>query len=349
MEFAVKGITFSEEELTTLKLDELKVDSVSPAHLFMFLKGNPVLMLRAGDYVDQDFVDKYKGRGVASFHCLSVAATSETQVWLNLFTLLELSRGEKEKRAAKDAFVRAFGDHYWRQSSKSFLSFAKACFDRFYALPVDIARDLQATSHTLYSRALFASAVSVAHCYIESLADIKFIQDAYNAAFMLDYGLARQDDFNFLLMEACEAERKRPGAGLSFLESRKDSQKERRAFFNHPEESALAAQEVENSFNFPEIIEHIRYHHEQADGGGFPNGYTRSALAQSETALVFADHMAPFEEKVFKAGDGFETVTGSYEALKKSAQDQNLMIERPLALWEAAINWVRSEVKEEAA
>lgn len=244
----------------------------------------------------------------------------------------------------RDEFILAFGDHYWRQSDKSFLGFARACFDEFYNLPVHIVQNLQATSHVLYSRSLLTSSISVVNCLIESIVDFEFIRDMYNAAFMMDYGFVGQGDFSYLLVQACESERNRPGSGLLFLERHPKAKSERAAFFSHPALSAKLALECESSFHFPEVIEHIRYHHEKADGSGFPAGFSYSAIAQSETILMFADHMAPFEERIFKSGDGVEIIKDAFVALNSLEDKELLPINRALEAWERSMDWVKSEV-----
>ncbi len=68
-----------EDELTTVSLSELRPGTLSSAHLFAFIKGRPFLLLRAGDVIDSDFVQKYTDRGVSSFKALVVAAEAQCQ------------------------------------------------------------------------------------------------------------------------------------------------------------------------------------------------------------------------------------------------------------------------------
>lgn len=347
MQYSVKGITFSEDELSTVKLEDLRPDSVCPAHLFVFIKSKPFLLLRAGDYLDRDFLDKYRGRGARSFLALEVASSADARTWRSFFSRLNRCRSEKEKRALQDEFVRKFADVHWRKSSRSFLSFALACHDEFYGLPKSFGRELQEASHILFSRAVSCSAIAAAYCFVDGLLERSFMRDMYNAAFALDCGLAAGGAPSYLLLEACEAERKVPGSGTALLEKKGRGEKE--LFINHPEAGAKKAEAFESCFSNPEVIEHIRFHHEKTDGSGFPFGLTRSALASSETVLMFADHMTSFEERIFKEGDACEVVAESFKGLKALQGFETLMIDEAVLAWESAMKWANREIFESSS
>lgn len=345
MKHSIKGITFLEEELGTLRLAEISADSISPAHIFTMVNGRPFLLLRAGDYIDFEFIQKYQARGVVSFKCLRVAKEEDIQAWRAFFSKLKTCTSQRERLLLKDDFIRRFADQYWRYSDKSILALASACFKEFYSLPVDVVRNLQACSHVLYSRALLASSIAAVNCVFEEVLDYEFIQDIYNCAIMLDYGFVADGSFNYLLAQACEKERKRPGSGEAFLKNQEGMKKEYSVFTEHPLLSAELAREFASSFHYPEVIEHIAYHHEKTDGSGFPAGLCYGALARSETILIFADYLTPFEEMIFTEGDGSTILKESFVALN-NLEDKNLVpINRILETWECALEWARNEIE----
>lgn len=347
MQYSVKGITFFEEELSTIRLEELKVDSISPCHLFAFIKTTPFLLLRAGDYIDQEFIDKYKAKGVESFRSLPVADSKDIAEFKQLFSKLRSARTQREKFSVRDEIILLFGDHYWRETDRSFLSFVSVCYDEFYRLPISKIQKLQASSMIIYSRALISSAISIMACITDSILEKEFLEDIYNASFMTDYALTADGELSFLLTQACEHERNRPGSGMVYLERYENASVERQLFFNHPRKSAEAALECAQSFNFPEIIEHISYHHEKTDGSGFPMGISYSGLAQNETILMFADHMVPFEEYIFQTGDGSKVVKKAFIALSSLEARDLLPINRCVEKWESSMDWViNSSLKE---
>tara|TARA_Y100000780_G_scaffold232594_1_gene268529 strand:+ start:202022 stop:203080 length:1059 start_codon:yes stop_codon:yes gene_type:complete len=339
MEYSVKGITFTKDELELVKLSDIDANSVSPCHIFTFIQERPFLLLRAGDFVEEEFLVKYKRKGIQSFYCLNIASEKESQKYKTIFSKFNNAKNEIQRRRVKDELVKIFADDYWKQSDKSFLSFVSACFDQFYNLPEDVVVSLQESSLVLYSRALLTSSFSVMNCVMHSILDTNFISDLYNASFMMDYSLGGRKEFNFLLSIACEKERNAPGSGIEFLKARNDASKELLEFTEHPNLSAELALEHSNCFYNPETVDFIRYHHEKADGSGFPGGHTYGAISETETILMFGDNITPFEEHIFQNYDGALLVKEGLSKLKKLTIQNKLPLNTTLSLWEEAMKW----------
>ncbi len=187
----------------------------------------------------------------------------------------------------RDAFTKLFGDRYWKRSQAGLLEFNKACFDEFFAMPSETFEKFQETSYLLCSRALFSGSIAVASAIFEQITDYEFLKDLYNAAFMMDYGFTQGAYFNYFLVQACERERLAPGSGLIFLEEKNRPLEEKEAFFDHPRLGKKLCEEFKDLFTFPEVIDHIRFHHEKSDGSGFPSGHSFSGISRTETILIF--------------------------------------------------------------
>lgn len=338
MDYSVKGITFTRDQLELVRLSEIVENSISSGHLFTFVKERPFLLLRAGDFVDQDFLEKYQARGVESLYILKVSSEQDLRKFKSLFTKFKTSKTELEKRRVKDELIKVFADDFWKHSDKSFLSFVQACFEQFYNLPEEVVTSLQDSSTTLYSRALLSSSLSVMNCVIHSIHDLNFVSDVYNAAFLMDCSLGMKEDFSYFLKVACEKERSVPGDGIAFLRNRSDLD-ELIKFQEHPNLSADLATKYSESFFNPEVSELIRFHHERADGTGFPNGYKYSAIAESDTLLMFGDYVTPFEEHIFKSSDGKEIVKENFMRLLRQVEKSQLPIKNSMDLWQQAMKW----------
>ena len=87
MNYNVNGIAFSKDQLTTIKLAEIKPHRISHAHLFYIPANgkNAFMVLRAGDYVEQEFIDKYTAKGIESFHSLVISSREEIMLYRSLF------------------------------------------------------------------------------------------------------------------------------------------------------------------------------------------------------------------------------------------------------------------------
>lgn len=339
MKFTVKGITFSKEELETIKIDDLKVNSISYAHLYIFVKEKPYLMLRAGDLITTQFIEKYKNKGLASFYAKSIVNKETFQKFKERLLKVKSLPKRKDKLKNVQYLINDFSFAYWQESPESYLSFAMACYDTFYHLPSDCILELQAKSQILYARALIISSLSVMTAVMDKFYDEKFLRDIYNTAFIMDIGLVQNGDFNYLLAKACEYERNHPGTGLSWLKSHPKCTYEADVFYQHPQSSYRMALKFEEQFHYPELLKFISYHHEKTDGSGFPGGFTFSGLAHNEVMIMMCDYMVPFSEYFFQEKDGYQVVKEQFEKIKKLDDVELVPVQHYINIWEKTMNW----------
>lgn len=349
MEFNVKGIAFSKENLATISIDDLKIGGISPAHLFIFIKEKPFLMLRAGDLITAEFIEKYKTKGLSSFYNLPILNEESKDHFVQKFKRLKSSRTRIERKKSVQEIYQKFALSYWIESEESFLNFAMATYDVFYSLPDSIIEELQAKSQILYARAILGASIAVMSALMDDIDDFQYIQDLYNTAFIMDIGLIQNGDFNYLMAKACEFERNHPGTGLSWLKSHPNNTYEADIFYKHPEASLKIAKKLEEHFHYPETNDYILYHHEKTDGSGFPQGLSFSGLAYNEVYLMLSDYMVPFGEHVFQARDGFEVIKKSFESLLKLEDRYLLPINHLINKWKSIMKWygIGEELKEE--
>ncbi len=341
MNYNVNGIAFSKEDLKTIALKDIKVNSISRSHLFYIPpKGkNAFLMIRAGDFIEQEFVDKYSAKGMESVWELQVATPEEINEFELILRSLDSSKNEKERLIISESIVKKFGEKYWKESESSFLSFALTCFDHYYFLDQSVVDKMHKTSMTLYSRAILSAAISVMSCLVHRVVDAYFIKDLYNAVFIMDYGLLDADEFSYTLSLACETERNNPGQGMVYLEENNRSEQEKKLFRSHPIVSAEYIESQKGKFHNPEVTDIIRYHHEKADGSGFPVGFSYSAMSDMETFLTFSDYMVPFGEHIFQKGDGVFVIKKAFALLSENDDLSMIPVNKIMTRWESAMNW----------
>jgi hypothetical protein len=341
MNYNVNGIAFSKEDLETIALSEIKVNSISRSHLFYIPTNgkNAFLLIRAGDFIEQEFVDKYIAKGMQSVYELHVAEPSEIEIYDSILRDLDSAKNEKDRQRIGEVLSRKFGQDYWQETEKSFLTFALTCFDHYYFLDESAVDKMHKTSMTLYSRAIIGSAISVINCLIHRVVDPYFIKDLYNTVFIMDYGLLDADEFTYTLSIACENERNNPGSGMTYLENSKRSDNEKNIFKMHPKLSAEYIETQKEKFFNPEVVDIINYHHEKADGSGFPNGFSYSAMSDMETFLMFSDYMVPFGEHVFQKGDGLNVIKSAFEALSSNEEMNSVPVKKIMRKWNSVMDW----------
>lgn len=347
MNFEVNGIAFSKDELTAVKLSDLKLDAISHSHLFFIPASNrkAFLILRAGDYIDREFIDKYKAKGIESIYALEVASIDDIQKLRSLFLEWKNGYNEKNKQIGAQRIIKEFGNDFWRLSKSSYLSFVLVCFENLYKLPNEVVETYQATSLTMYSRATISASLSVITCFVHRIVDPLFVQDLYNVVFALDYGLVTTGEFTYSLAQACEAERNNPGSGIEYLNKMGRPAGEITAFTQHPVSSAMYVEDQKEIFTYPEVSSVICYHHEKVDGSGFPSGVSYSGIGDLETFQMFCDYVVPFQEHIYQRGDGYVLIKGNFEALKNNENIGSLPINKIINIWEAAMAWaIKKEV-----
>ena len=341
MDFNVKGITFNRSDLSKIKLSDLAVGTISRSHIFHLLpKGNTaVLLLRAGDFVELDFITKFESKGVESFDQLEVIQSDDILKYKNLWSRLKVCRSEKSQRLLRDEIIQEVANDYWVKSDKSFLSFTVSCFEEFYFLPESLLEVSQSKSMTLYTRSLLVSSVSIIASLSHGYTDFKFIKDFYNIAFIMDYGLINDDELDYAITHACELERATPNTGLTYLSSKKIFNTDKIKFQQHPFKSAEYANQFAELFHHPELIENIKFHHEKFDGSGFPEGYTFSSMSETQTLLNFCDQLVPFIEHIFIIGDGYEILNLNFHNIFKLSNSAILPINAVCSSWESMMSW----------
>lgn len=339
MEFNVKGIIFSKEDLETIPLDSLKLNAISPAHLFIFIKEKPFLMLRAGDLITAEFLEKYQSKGLTSFYNLPVLNKELYDDFAISFKRLKSLKKRSERLKITEEIFQKFASSYWLESEESFLNFAMAAYDVFYHLPVDCIQELQEKSQILYARALLGSSITVLNAMLDKIDDFDYLKDLFNTCFLMDIGLIQNGDFNYLMAKACEYERNHPGTGLSWLKSHPNNSYEGDIFYKHPQSSYNVAKKYQDTFRYPEIIEYILYHHEKTDGSGFPQGISFSGMAYNEVYLMLADYMVPFGEHIFQRGDGYSVIKKSFDSLLELEDRYLLPIQHLIGRWQSVMKY----------
>lgn len=326
MTIEVNGITFKAEELTTFSIEKLVVDSISHAHLFLSVNKRYFLVLRAGDFVDQEFLDKYTKRGVTSFYALEIANLECIDKYNNFWFSLSNTSFEHQRLTVKDQLFLSLYQDFWREDSKeAFLSFVISCNETFGNIESSVINTIQGTSLVLYSRSLLGGAHGIIAALANGYHDSFFLQDIYNLCFLLDYGLVT-NNFNYPLLQACEYERKNPNADKKTLEAILISPEDRKFYFDHPNVSADLAAGLTDTFNYPEMVNAIRVHHEKINGSGFPNGLYYSCIASWESLLQYADYITPFEEMIFKYADGNDVFKTPVLSLMNDSKFQALPV-----------------------
>ncbi len=345
MEFNIKGIKFTLEDLAIISLVDLKPNTISTSHLFYLLgaQKKPILLLRAGDFIEKSFIEKYTQKGVQSLHHLPIVNEELLAKYKSFLNDFKMARRQVDQLELRDTILLSVVEDFLAKNDECFLTWVIACFETFYFLPSEYVTKYQEQSMALYTRALLVSSMSTIVLLANGHIDYLFLRDFFNLAFMMDYGLLSDVGVDYTMIRACELERSCPGEGISFVEKNSIGNEESARFKNHPLRSFEKIMLNEALFVYPEVIEMIKMHHEKQDGSGFPEGYFYSGLSDTETVLILCDHVIPFEEFIFHPGDGVKVLLNSFESINDIDPNQKLPIRKLMKQWNAFIDWFNQQ------
>ena len=299
-------LTASADSFSDITLDELTQYTVCPGHLVRLreFSAKAFFFLRAGDLISDDFVQRYRDRGVLDFQIMYVHHEDAQESGRAILKNLKNAKLTSEQLQYRAEFLKWFYQHYWEdENDSSVLDLVTICFESFFDLDEKIAKEYNETSIFLYNRAHMMASFSVVLCLVQGYVDFRMIQDIYHTAFLLDFGLT-SGSFNIELLEACRRESQEMGTGLAYLRVRGDGS-DYELFFNHPKAGAAKARELASEKMFePKLFKMIETHHEQSNGQGFPRGLHHGEISDFEAIVIAVDKLMPFDYDRFKPFDG---------------------------------------------
>jgi hypothetical protein len=305
--FNLKGLSFNKEDLDIITLDDLGEKQIAPGHvIFLSAKFNkPVILLRAGDFVDPAFVKKYKEKGQKSFYMLNVVHQDNIDDYNSLWIKLKVGRFEQERLEARKELLEKFSEQLWFDDEEvCSLDFLISCFDTFNRLADEIMIEMRETSTLLCERGLQSASFATITALALGYTDYEVLSDIFHVTFLLDFGLIG-DKYSYFIAQACEQERKTPGGGMKYLEKMNAPKKEKDLFYNHP---VLGHQEVfrrcYGAFYNMELMKLISLHHEKHDGSGFPGKINYWGISELEAIPLFMDYIVPFDEFMYTSTGG---------------------------------------------
>jgi len=315
--------TAQSRDLETISLKDLESFKVCPGDIFFSPKrGNPIRLLRAGNAIYEEFIDKYKIKGLQSFKYLPMHNQKFISECHELLMQLKLEIPEEQRLLARESLVKIFYDHYWEVNEESnLLDLVIVCANTFLRFKKEIIEELQDTSLLFYNRSLKVASFSIIVAITLGYYDHDFLSDIYHTSFLLDYGLSGEK-FTYHIVQACELERLNPGGGIAYLDDMGildvGVENEIDIFLNHPKKGLEKARiKCNETFHYPESLYLIEKHHESGNGKGFPGNLKGGELTDFDCICVFTDQLVPFRDDPYKKGDGSGFIKNQVNAITR--------------------------------
>lgn len=312
--YQIRGITFSKVDLQEISFEKLKGLSLCPGHLYYFSKihNKPIFMLQAGDLIEDSFIARYQNAGIDCFYILNFVDFTNAKKYEHHFENLKLAKTESQRWSERNQIVDLFKLQYIFTKKTSILEFVLSAHQNFSKIPKEVLNEYLQVSDSLLRRSMLtaslASLIALSIGYVE----FEFIQDIYHASFLRDYGLV-SGQYNYIIQKACELERTKPGTGLESFKNEED----RKYYFSHPQIGyEKIVKNCKQIFNYPELIDSVRYHHELANGSGFPNKFNYYGMSDYEVILNFVEYITPYAEIIYSKNTDYSLLDLISEAVK---------------------------------
>ena len=282
--------SFQNLTLKEVSIEEVLAMNLARGDIFVKTSNDNIFRLkRAGDYLEDDWKEKIK-KASSLFESTSSKIDQRASLNFRLKKWMEVEDPEVFEIELKNLLKEI---QTQIQSHASLFDLCLSFFETFKP-NLKIIQHFQDRHVILYRRAHIVATLSSVFALSCGYHDPRFIKDLYQVAWVIDYGLV-SEDFSYWVALACQAERKKAGAGLEFLQSKNASPSEIQLFNTHPLLSFEKSSEL-LQLQFPEMLSSVVRHHEKKDGSGFPHSIPYSFISDWEAILVFADQFADFEE-----------------------------------------------------
>lgn len=288
--------------LLDISISELSSYVFSPGYIFLnSKKGKPILLIRAGDPITQDYLKKFTDKGVEKFKCFFTANKELEAELVEQLSGFEDSLDEHEKVLNCQKVSKWFREYYWTGvKNANVLDLINACYKTFNKLDESIIKNYREKSLNLYLRSQITSSISVILGIISGITDKKFLQDLYHGSFLLDYGVVDNPEISFRLLEAFEEERKKVNAGKEKLAT----QNEKKLFLNHGLLGATKVSEGNtNIFNYKTSERIIKYH-QHGRNSNIESEVSGEWFSDFESVISLVDHLISFTPEALFVNDG---------------------------------------------
>lgn len=208
-------------EFKTITLDELEKIGLVTADVFTILNQTKkeIILLRAGEYILPEFIDKYRAKGITSFYQRSNFDLLENDLWKKLWSqiLIGESLDEYELYKIRKEYIKQLKLVFFDGEIKaSLLSYTSITHQQFVGLSLEFMSQYAEKNYLLFKRSILVASLSLPLVISLGYNDPSFLKDLYNITLLLSYHLA-QDKFTITIKNALTLESMEQGLGLKYL------------------------------------------------------------------------------------------------------------------------------------
>jgi hypothetical protein len=297
--YNIKGISFEIQNLQTIAIDSLQVNTFSGSHLFyLTTHKKPFLILRANDLIDDAFIQLWKSRGITTIYALNIFSAQDQKNLKAEFQNLKNQKDEFEREKSCASILNIFEEIYLSgYNQTSFYGLVTLLRSEFVILDASEVAQYRKISYLIHSRSEVVATLSVITGLYLGYTDYYLLRDLYYSCYFGDVGILN-NYFDFSILEKLKNRHSTDELTLSQQE----------ILEKHPQLSeSKVLGSYKRLYTYPELIYLIGRHHilSKIDLKG---SAVISEYSDLDLIPAFFEEIVPFEEMIYYAGD-FSRIT----------------------------------------
>lgn len=292
-------------DFDSISFKELLEHCLSPGEVHLNrARGKTFKLLKAGDFVDRDYLKKYSDDKFQLIVKRSVDP-SYVKEWTDVFLEFKYAKDEKTKIQARKLILQMVKRDFWHGgSNSSILDLIYACEKVFLKYDYKILKNLEAVQTAYLKRSFIIASVIPVCAIILGYMDFSYLQDLYNLGILFDFSLD-PEIFTFDISEVLEMERENSGQGEVYAHDFKNGKE----IIDRVKKSSKilhdsTIKKLITYFNKIDSINILKKMHEKFDGTGFPYGLNSFEMSDVECLFCLVHGSIELDSLSCQRGEG---------------------------------------------
>lgn len=327
------------KDLTTISIDEVENLGLSPGDVVYYaaLSDKYFTLLRAGEFIPQTLVEKYRSRGYSSFYIKKIVNDAEIDFWKNLLESLKVCKNEREAHAKKRKIVAAYKEVFFKRTRP--INLLDLIITN-YRVFVNNSQNKTAWDDYIlknfmqFKRSLLLASLCMPLIIAMGYLDFKFLQDVFHAILFMD-GAVSGSQYNLMIQKALNMDSKKAGKGVEFLKQKAPVMLPK--YLKHVDNENFLLEFYTPTFT--SVKDLIRFHHEAKNGTGFPAQLFEEEISDWMSVIILIDKIIDHEEIVFGQTNDNNFLQSAFYLCWNSGFEKSYGFRKVINLFKQTFEW----------
>jgi hypothetical protein len=296
------SLTYDLSKAKIVNMEEAKSLGLCPGDLTYFAAATKkhFILLRAGEFVTEAFLEKYQAKGFQSFYLHQVVKVDFVEQYKNALKGLQEIRKEdlhqQSMRTILDCFI---SGQIQGTKPLSQLDLFVAQYSVLGGLEAEFMSHYAASGYVLFKRSLSVASMVIPFLLHMGYRELHFLKEVYNAILLMDYPLIGER-YTLTMRTALQKEAQVSHSGMEFLQ--KSSPKEASILKAHTTLEGIPPTAYD--FKCMAVKDLFEFHHASLSRQSFPENIDARSLPDWICAVIFFDKLVSYEDTNFTENDG---------------------------------------------